>query len=368
MKRPTILIDLTSLDDNFSGIEKYALNISKEIIKNNSYNFLLLFKNKIPSFDIEFKKDNIKSIIIKGNRYSILLFGRNKIIKKYKPDYVFFPAFPPSFLFSQKKVRKIIVIHDLVCFDVPLTMKFFSRIYFKISISRAIKSSFIILTDSLFSRDRIKERFKRINTPIYIIPCGCEYSSSDYSIKPKTILPSKYVLSLSTIEPRKNIPFILKNMNQLWKEGKTDLDFVMVGRNGWGKENLLDYISPEFMEKIHFTGFVEESELPNIYRNSSLFVFSSIYEGFGMPVLECIRYGTIPLCSNIPTNIEILGEDYPYIYRNECDFKNMLISISEMDINQKNEVSRLLNEKTKEKTWKNSAALFYKCLESREDV
>lgn len=312
-----ILIDLTSLDDNFSGIEHYAFSLTKELIKNSNFSFELVFKNKISYFNSDEIK-NVKVTILYGNRYNIMFRKLPKYINKCSPDYVIFLAFQPSPFWKPKKdIRVISTIHDLVAFDVPKTMTLKSRLYFRLAIKHSIKISYKINTISKFTETRLIDKFKIDEQRIIVSPCASSMpiikKEFDF-IKNKYNLPNEYVLALSTIEPRKNFDKLIEWMVKLWKTNIEFPDLVLVGRNGWKQEKILEKVPLDMKKKIHFTGFADEEDKYSLYIYSKTFVFPSIYEGFGMPILEASLANKMPVCSDIPTAREILGKDYLYLF------------------------------------------------------
>ena len=152
-----VLIDLTSLADNFSGIERFALNITKELLAakdRTDIKYILVFKNEV-------HKD--LSDIGKDVKY-IVLYGRNKLIfnqlilpielMKIKADYYFFPAFPAPFFFFKKNA--ISAIHDVGCWDSPSKNKEYMIAYFKIMYRKVVMGRKKIVTVSEFSKKRIE--------------------------------------------------------------------------------------------------------------------------------------------------------------------------------------------------------------------
>lgn len=328
--KKVVLIDLTSLDDNFSGIEHYALLITRELIKNKQYHFHLLFKNKVSYIsEDELKQDNVSYKIIEGSRMKTLLFGIKKYVNKFKPDYALFLAFPPSLLWKPKKNTKVItMIHDMVAFDVPETMKFASRVYFKRSIKHALKISYEIITNSYFSKNRILFYNKKFNPDkIHVTYCSSGMTINKVpfeEIKAHYNLPDKYLLALSTVEPRKNFDRLIAWLDNVWDKNPDIYDLVIVGRKGWKVDKILENVRN--INRIHFTGFVDEKDISSIYENSSCFIFPSIYEGFGVPILESIESNKLPLCSSIDVFKELLGDDYPFYfdYKSEEEFTSKL--------------------------------------------
>lgn len=357
----TVAIDLTSLDDNFSGIERYALSITKELIKDTSLDFLLIFKNKISHFsENELSRENVKVKVLEGKRLKVLLLSLPKFLNSSLPDVALFFAFPPSPIVSlSKKIKLFCTIHDMVAFDMPKTMKWKSRLYFKIGYKKAAKRAAKIFTVSNFSKERIYHCLKVDVNDVLVTYNG--FKSSNFAGKNEDrleiALPNKYLLALSTIEPRKNFKWLISQLNRLWREEQNIPDLVIVGRKGWKTEKLLQNVHPSSLKRIHFTGFVDEKILPYIYANAACFVFPSLYEGFGVPLIESASFGCLPLSSNIPSSVEVLGNDYPYLFKigDEKDFCDKLKEVLSLEQNQKEKTIDALKDKISIYKWETSA-------------
>lgn len=364
-----ILIDLTSLDDNFSGIERYALNISKQmIIQDNKNNYVLVFKNKIhEEFQKFSERKNVELKVIHGNNRLIF----NQIIlpsKLYRirADKYLFLAFPSPILFLKKGI--INTIHDLTCWDYPKTMKFLSKWYFRISISNAMKCSERILTVSNFSKERISQKFNNKKN-IDVIYNGVSEVFKNFiydseSDKNKYNIPENYIMALGTLEPRKNLELLIKAFVELKKENKLSDKLVLVGRKGWKFDSIAKNIDESIKKDIIFTGFVEDKDLPNIYYNANLFVFPSVYEGFGIPLIEAITIGTKVVISDINVFKEILG-DYELSFRVE-DLLDLKAKIIEALENRKDNKVYELRKKIKCYRWEISAQKLIQILKREE--
>lgn len=126
-------------------------------------------------------------------------------------------------------------------------------------------------------------------------------------VKERYQLPDReFLLSVSTLEPRKNILTLVQAYAKLPKSTREQCHLVLAGRKGW-KWNELD-IPKDCKDQIHFTGFVRESHLPALYTLARGFCYMSLYEGFGLPVLEAMACGTAVICSNNSSLVEVAGD------------------------------------------------------------
>lgn len=339
-----IAIDLTSLADNFSGIERYAMSIAEELIalddEKNTY--ILLFKRKIHKKFEKYK--GRKNIIFKVYQ------GRNKLVfqqiilpfhlYRIKADAYLFLAFQSPVLFRRKGIYN--TVHDLTSWDCPETMKKKMELYFKLTIKNALWVSEGIIAISKFTRDRIVDKFHYSKKKITIAYCGISdvfmnYIASQPSeildseenkkgiearlekirnksldIRHKYHLPEQYLLCLATLEPRKNLPFLVEAYVELLEEGKVDIPLVLAGRKGWMMDEFLNRIEEEYRKNIVVTGFIEDEDLPYVYHMADCFIFPSIYEGFGMPPLEAMAVGTTVISSDAASLPEVLGKAASY--------------------------------------------------------
>lgn len=348
-----VAIDLTSLADNFSGIERYAAEISRRLIEDSSIDWTLIFKKEIHSiFRNAAKSKNVTCITLNPcNKFFFYQIRLPRAMRKINADINLFLAFPPA-IFAKKK-KAVVAVHDMVCWDCPDTMKLLSKWYFRISMLNYIKKCRRIITISNFSKERILDKFPCVKDKISIVYCGIgsNFCKDISNLKAKNAerkykLPETYILSLSTIEPRKNLGLLLEAYAQLCDEGHSLPDLVLAGRKGWLFDDL-ENIVERYRDKIHFTGFIADEDLPAIYKGSRLFIFPSKYEGFGIPPLEALATGTPVLSSNAASLPEVLGDSVFYFQSNnlECLKQSILACLkTDIDLEQRNRGIRQANK------------------------
>lgn len=334
-----IAIDLTSLADNFSGIERYAMNIANELIRmdeKEEHTYILLFKRKVhPQFLKYQKKKNVDIKVYQGQNK--LLFAQVFLpfhLYGIRADVFLFLAFQGPLLFWHRGIYNM--VHDLTCWDCPETMKKHMEWYFKLSIMQALLVSKGIFVNSRFTRDRVIDKFHYKKNKITVAYCGISKVFMDYAksssgrggaeqkekgewlrnrsldVRHKYHLPEQYLLCLATLEPRKNLPFLVEAYVELLEAGEVEVPLVLAGRKGWKMDEFLERIETEYRRKIIVTGFIEDEDLPFVYHMADCFIFPSIYEGFGIPPLEAMAVGTMTISSDAASLPEVLGKAAAY--------------------------------------------------------
>ena len=170
----------------------------------------------------------------------------------------------------------------------------------------------IILTPSESTKRDVIETY---STPEEKVVCAYpgmvkrDAGSEMQEVVEKYALPEKYILFVGTIEPRKNILGLI----EAFKTSSlffTHYSLLIVGKKGWKCESILDAI--DATPNVRYLGYVEESEKQVLYTRASLFVYPSLYEGFGFPVLEALSHGVPVVTSNRSSLPEIVG-DHAYL-------------------------------------------------------
>lgn len=342
-----ILIDLTAIYDRYSGIERYAASLALEMIKDKEHQYILIFKNQVhPLFQEKISQSNVTGVIIKGKNK--LVFNQLLLpwkLGKIQADRYLFLAFPVPVFFFKRNI--ISTMHDISCWDCPATMKWLSKWYFRISHRIAMLKCKAIVTISDFSEKRIVEKLHYPKEKIWKIYCGVDRLFLEHQKNPiawekkkqNYHLPEKYLLSLSTLEPRKNLDLLLKAYSGLVLDGKTELPLVLAGRMGWKMEHFLDSINEAVRKKIYITGFIKEEELPHLYAGAVAFIFPSKYEGFGLPPLEAMACKTPVLSSDAASMPEVLGEAAVYFKSNDVEnLKDKIQYLEGMDTAERNQM------------------------------
>lgn len=315
-----IAIDLTSLSYHMTGIERYAACMTEEMLKIDAINeYILIFRNQVyHTFSSFIDNKRVKAIVLHGNNKVVFLQVVLPIhLYKIKADKFVFFAFTSPVFFRRKGI--INTIHDMGAWDSADAMTVFQKIYWKITYRASASTSEMIITVSEFSKGRIhkilrypKERINVIYSAVYEAVTK-DYGYTFRDIQDKYGLPEKYIMTLSTLEPRKNIELLLKVFSDI--QDKVDYDLVLVGRKGWKMDEIVEKYDKD--GRIHITGFVDDEHVSVIYKNAMCFVFPSLYEGFGLPPVEALALGTPVIASDAASIPEVLMEQAAYFKSND---------------------------------------------------
>lgn len=365
-----ILFDLTSLADHLSGMERFAKNVSFAYIEQNQQNhYVLVFKAHVdPLFNKVIDQDNvIVEIIPPCNKLFFSQFRLPLYMAKYKVDYYMFLAFPAPFLFFKKNA--ISAIHDMGCWDCPQTMKKMAVLYYRILFRKAACRNKKIITVSEFSKNRIHKILNKPNDEIYVVNSAVDdkFRKKEFdqtisaNIRKKYGLPARYILTLSTMEPRKNMRLLVEVFLKMPELKKTNL--VLAGRKGWLIDDLFAEIDSQESNNIFITGFVDDDDLPYLYNMADAFVFPSLYEGFGLPPLEAMACGCSVISSDAASMPEILGNTVFFFYNNNSEsLKEKLLELGTKVQYEKEEIKKNSIRRATRYTWKNSELMLEKVI------
>ena len=339
-----------------SGIGRYIREILKKI---TPYFDVLIIAN---SKGIEFaKENNIQYRLCNAPIYSfkeqfeLAKFSDKKAIF-WSPHYNI-PIFPATWRY------RIVTIHDVNHLALPEQFSFVKRLYAKFMFNSAVNKSDTIITVSNFSKNEIIKYTNYIPEKINVIYNGVEQKPilGDINlIKNKYALPNKYILYVGNVKPHKNLKLLLESYLLLNEEIKREYKIVIVGKyDGFitGDKELFSYINPvsELKNNIFFTGFVADEDMNTIYANASLFVFPSLYEGFGFPPLEAMACGCSTAVSNVASMPEVCGD--ASLYFNPLDVNDIADKMQMIIDNENLRQNLIVNgcERVKKFSWENAA-------------
>ena len=237
-----------------------------------------------------------------------------ELLFKQTADAALFPNFLA--LPSALKIPKVSVIHDTAFLDMPELVPDQTKRMLSRHLGKSIKRSDQIITVSEFSKKSIIKHFGVEESRVLVTPIPPE--SLHKKITSKRIIDGKYLLFLGTLEPRKNIACLLTAYHSLPAKVRQEYSLVLAGGKGWKDEEILALIDKFRLQgdSIITPGYVSDQDKDSLLKHTAIYVQPSLYEGFGMPILEAMSYDIPIVCSDIDVFKEVAGDSVQYFKNN----------------------------------------------------
>ena len=306
-KRYYFLKEVIDKVEEFQGIE---------LLKENS--LINLFFARL-NYWAKFKNSKIKYAMLSFSRYYENIFYKQnkKNLEQLKDFDIYFSPFqaPSEEILYSKHLKRFRMLHDTIpvleAGKIPTNRRLWSyRIY------NTINSNDFYVTNSECTKKDVLKYFNIREENIKTTLLGVD----DYFKPTKEPNKEKYIFSLCTLGKRKNLIFAIKNFFKFIEKNKiNDLKLVLAG-GVWEKfkKELVNTIGDFDQSKIEVLGYVKDEELPRLYSNALMFIYPSLYEGFGLPVLEAMKCGCPVITSNVSSLPEVIGQAGIQI-NPECD-------------------------------------------------
>jgi glycosyltransferase involved in cell wall biosynthesis len=299
LKTMKIAIIADPVDTQNAGIHFYTSHLIDAILKlenRNEYIFIHPKENKFFEKTTHHIIPRIKKI--PGYETYRRWIKIPALLKKLNPDIVIETSHIGPFR-TPKNSKRVTIIHDLTPIIFPEFHIKNSVIVHKLALPHVFKNTDLILTPSENTKNDILRLYKTKNN-ISVIHEGI--TTSDMSAPlPSTHeklknIKQPYVLYLGTIEPRKNLEVLIDAFLDLKKNNNIPHQLVLAGGLGWKTEKILEKAAQD-KENIIITDYLSDKEKASLYKHADIFVYPSLYEGFGLPPLEAMSYGIPVICS-----------------------------------------------------------------------
>ena len=365
-------IDIRLIGKKRTGDETVFFNLVKNLALIDESNEYFLFTDTKEEKNIsEIKKDlgianknNFKTVSLSAgnkfiwNAWVLPRYLKNNPVDVYHTQYIT-PWFVP------REIKIITTIHDISFNFFPQFIKFSDLFFLKTLIPISLKRADKIIAVSQFTREEIIKFYK-------IAPGKVDYVYNSISdefldgdipeeklreVKNKYALPEKFILYIGTLQPRKNIPQLIEAFARI-KDRLGEFKLVICGnKQGHNYDRRIENSieTNGLKNEVIFPGFIEEKDKKSVYKLAHLFVFPSLYEGFGIPVLESMSQKVPVAASDIPSLREIAGDGAEYFNASSLDnFSQVMYSIC-VNERLRKEVMQSGAERINFFSWKKSA-------------
>ncbi len=314
----TIAIDLRSIQrGTFSGVENYTLSLLERMIREDKQNKYVLFYNGLSpkqAEDLRFLNTSVVARRIPNKLLALsTTFARKPdfagLIGKF--DCLFMPNINHVVLGAGK--RLVVTVHDLSPVVLPEYYNIRRRLWHSsVGFRRTLTRADHIIAVSEYTKQELISVLGLPAAKITVVYQGVDAKRFTPQIDVSVLrdvrnrygLPGEFILYCGTLEPRKNVEGLLA----AWESMEQQLPLVIAGKPGWKYQSIFARARKSKRAKqIQFLGFVEEADKPALYKLARVFAFPSLYEGFGLPVLEAMAVGTPVVTSSVTSLPEVCG-------------------------------------------------------------
>lgn len=318
-----VILSIDPVKFPLTGIGRYTLELAQQLLQLDEAEELKLFAGhnfatKLPSLESTAPASFTLRHQLLKNRLSVSLFRlispalKAAALKKFA-GHVFHG---PNFYLPPFDGPSVVTFHDLSMYLWQQCHPAERLRYMHKEIPLTLARADMLITDSEYIRREIVEYFGWPDAKIRVAPLASSgnFFPQDANQTRNTLTryglhADKYSLYAGTIEPRKNIDTLLDAYSSLSPSLRNRIPLVLCGYRGWGSEKIHARIESGVREGwVKFLGYVPDHELPKLFAGARLFVFPSLYEGFGLPVLEAMSSGTPVISSNAASLPEVTGD------------------------------------------------------------
>jgi glycosyltransferase involved in cell wall biosynthesis len=323
--------DAKRATSNVTGLGNHSRFVISNLIKYYPENVYRLFADKLP------QKEYTDKILMDRNLYSLKrtrkpfwrTFGIVNDIKKEHIALYHGLSNELPFKINSTKVKSIVTVHDLIFLIYPDLYPVIDRIIYNIKAKYACRVADKIIAVSECTKRDIIKYYNVDPAKIEVVYQGCssifKEAADDIKkieVKEKYHLPDKYLLSLGSIEKRKNILLIVKALKYI-----PEIHFIAIGKKRKYADKVLEYAEKNGLsDRVHLLSDIPLADLPAILQLSQIFIYPSRYEGFGIPIIEAINSG-VPVLGATGSCLEEAGGPYT-VYVDPEDEKELAVQVN----------------------------------------
>jgi glycosyltransferase involved in cell wall biosynthesis len=319
MKPLRVGIDLTGIWRRPTGIFRYTAEMAKHLLllseSEPELQYIFFFSSEVhPDFvPLQYAFETV--ICPTRNELFSKQFWFPLILPRLRLDVMHYPTFPPPY-FRFSNPRTVMTFYDAGPWRYPHAQTLHGRLYFRTLLSHGVRTCARVVTDSKHAKSEIGHFLGERYLPKISIAPGAvrpEFGqtisdSSKQRVRALYHLPGSYFLTVATLEPRKNLPTLLDAYMRLRQQpGQSCPALVVVGRKGWNCDDILRYMAA-LQENVLFLDHISDQDLIAVYQMATCFIFPSLYEGFGLPVVEAMTAGCPVITTTSSSLPEVAGD------------------------------------------------------------
>ena len=294
-----------------TGTENYSLYLIRALLKLDPKNHYHLYFNHAPMPDLFPTRVNAEMRVMPFPRlWTHVRLSLEMACRS--PDVLFVPAHVLPLIHPR---RSVVTIHDLGYLHYPQAHTRWAKWYLQWATAYNARVAAHVIADSESTKHDLLEHCGIAPGKVSVAYPGYDPVFAPVrddarlaAMRDRYHIPATCAVFVGTLQPRKNLASLLEALSVLSGQGRA-VHLVIAGKKGWLYEPLFSRVRELGLEnQVHFVGYVPQEDLPALISGASVFVLPSLYEGFGLPVLEAMACGTPVVCSNVSSLPEVAGD------------------------------------------------------------
>jgi glycosyltransferase involved in cell wall biosynthesis len=305
------------LKNKLEGIGWYTYEVLQRLVENHPEDEFIFFFDRPYHTDFIFGKNVTPVVLFPQARHPLLFiwwfeWSVARALKHYKAD-VFFS--PDNFLCLNTTVPTVLVVHDVAYKHFKGHDKWINRLYYRFFMPRFLKKAAHILTVSQAVASDLSEHVASGKSKATVAYNGCRKEFTPLSIEAQNRVKRQYTegvdyfLFVGAVHPRKNVHRLIEAFDAFKTQRFSPLKLVICGRFAW-QTGLVKAVFDKALHKkdIIFTGYVPDADVPKLTASAFAVVYTSLFEGFGLPILEALNCDVPVITSNVTSMPEVAGD------------------------------------------------------------
>lgn len=357
-----IAINTLAMKRELYGVGNYIKSLVWSLSKIDRENEYVLFASEDNVCHLRGLGENFRFELAPSNRVFRLPWEQSALplrLKQKRVDVYHGPAFVTPFV---KTCGQVVSIHDMTFHLVPERHSLLKQMYFRSMIPRAVRGSDQVIAISESTKSDLLRIVEDVDErKVSVVPHGVDKRFQPIreaqrlaEVRKKYNLPKEFILFVGLIEPRKNLDTLVDAYAADSLSERFDL--VLAGSRGWGYSGLLEKIAKSSVkDRIRMPGYIADEDLPALYSAAAAFVYPSLYEGFGLPVLEAMACGTPVITSSVSSLPEVAGDGALLVDPRDTDALASALQRILRDKEFRQDLSRRASQRAQLFTWEQTA-------------
>lgn len=313
-----IVINALPYKKNSSGIGVLIRDLFGTYAVRTQYPCQVLLSSDAPEFPSSTSTEHIRMPFKREQELKRILFQSVGFGRKYCKDAILLTTDSKMPFFLPRSCIAVTLISDMAVFRLPQTYQLSRVLLWRLQYLYVRRRANVFLAISEFTKSEISSLLKISPKQIYVLPCAAstgftQANEPHIPVQEKYHLPENFLLFVGNFNPRKNLERTIKAFDLAKEMAGFPHQLVIAGEQGWKFDREKSLQGLRHPEDIRFIGFVADADMSALYSAADLFLFPTLYEGFGIPVVEAQSCGTPVLTSNCSALPETGGEGAWYV-------------------------------------------------------